>query len=89
LVALGLSILFAKNCGKCQAYSDGDIKKNAMELRQLLGSFDGYAERLSNFLPVFKNYPVQGTARAVRAGKLSGVPERRLQVSALRGRPLL
>jgi hypothetical protein len=45
------------NCGKCQAYSDGDIKKHAMELRRLLGAFDAYAGRFSNFLPVFKNYP--------------------------------
>ena len=45
------------NCGKCQAYSEGEIKKNAAELKRLLGSFDRYAERFSNFLPVFKNYP--------------------------------
>lgn len=45
------------NCGKCQAFAEGDIKKNAQELKRLLGSFDSYAERFSKFLPVFKNYP--------------------------------
>ncbi len=45
------------NCGKCQAYAEGDIQKHAMELRRLLGSFDSYAERFSKFLPVFKSYP--------------------------------
>ncbi len=45
------------NCGKCQAYTEGDIKKHATELKRLLGSFDKYAERFSRFLPVFNNYP--------------------------------
>ena len=45
------------NCSKCQAYSEGEIKKHAAELKRLLGSFDRYAERFSNFLPVFKKYP--------------------------------
>ena len=44
------------NCSKCQAYSEGEIKKHADELKRLLGSFDRYAERFSNFLPVFRNY---------------------------------
>ena len=45
------------HCGKCMAYADGDIKKHAEELKRLLGSFDNYAERFSNFIPVFKDYP--------------------------------
>jgi len=45
------------NCGKCLACREGDIKKHALELKRLLGPFDSYAERFSNFLPVFKNYP--------------------------------
>jgi len=45
------------NCGKCMAYADGDIKKHSEELKRLLGSFDSYAERFSNFIPVFKQYP--------------------------------
>jgi hypothetical protein len=45
------------NCGTCQAYSKGDIRKHASELKRLLGSFDTYAERFSKFLPIFKNYP--------------------------------
>ena len=45
------------NCGKCQAYSAGEIKHHAAELKRLLGSFDRYAERFSSFQPVFKNYP--------------------------------
>lgn len=45
------------NCAKCQSYSEGEIKKHAVELKRLLGSFDRYAERFSGFLPVFRNYP--------------------------------
>jgi hypothetical protein len=45
------------NCAKCMAFSKGDIKKRANDLKELLGSFDRYAVRFSNFLPVFKNYP--------------------------------
>jgi hypothetical protein len=44
------------NCGKCQAYEEGEIRKHATELKKLLGSFDSYAVRFSKFLPVFKNY---------------------------------
>lgn len=45
------------NCGKCVAFADGDIKKHAKELKGLFHSFDGYAEKFSIFIPVFKNYP--------------------------------
>ncbi len=45
------------NCAKCIAFVGGDIKKHSKELKRLLGSFDGYAERFSNFIPVFKKYP--------------------------------
>ena len=45
------------NCAKCMAFTEGDIKRHAKELKRLLGSFDGYAERFSNFLPIFKDYP--------------------------------
>lgn len=45
------------NCRKCMGYSNGDIKKTCEVLQGLLGNFDGYAERFSDFLPVFENYP--------------------------------
>ena len=45
------------NCRKCMAFCEGDIRKASEHLRQLLGSFDRYAERFSAFIPVFKNYP--------------------------------
>lgn len=45
------------NCRKCFAYSEGEIRMLSTKLQELLGSFDGYAERFSAFLPVFKNYP--------------------------------
>ena len=45
------------NCAKCQAYSAGEIRKHAAELKRLLGSFDSYAVRFSKFMPTFKNYP--------------------------------
>jgi hypothetical protein len=45
------------SCAKCFAYSDGGIRRHSLELQELLGSFDRYAERFSAFLPVFENYP--------------------------------
>ncbi len=45
------------NCSKCLAYVDGEIKRNAGELKRLLGAFDSYAERFSRFNAVFDNYP--------------------------------
>ena len=45
------------NCLKCMVYADGYIKRHARELQRLLGSFDIYAERFSEFIPAFKNYP--------------------------------
>jgi hypothetical protein len=45
------------NCSKCMVYENGYIKHHAKELQRLLGSFDIYAERFSNFIPAFKNYP--------------------------------
>jgi hypothetical protein len=45
------------SCRKCFAYSEGGIRRQSMDLQELLGSFDRYAERFSAFLPVFENYP--------------------------------
>jgi len=45
------------NCYKCFAYKDGEIRKVSLKLKELMGSFDKYAERFSKFLPVFENYP--------------------------------
>jgi len=45
------------NCIKCMAFAEGDIKKNANELKKLLGAFDLYARRFSHFASVFENYP--------------------------------
>ncbi len=44
------------NCQKCVAYSKGHVKHAAQKLDSFLGNFDSYAERYSNFYPVFKNY---------------------------------
>lgn len=33
------------NCAKCIGFADGDIKKQAGDIKKLLGSFDSYAER--------------------------------------------
>jgi len=45
------------NCRKCLAYHEGEIKIHSTKLKELLGSFEKYAERFSKFLPVFSNYP--------------------------------
>jgi len=65
------------NCGKCMAYSEGEIKKHSMQLKELLGSFDDYARRFSGFWPVFEKYPqfkdvleyfTRGSCRGCRSG---------------------
>ena len=43
------------NCRKCFAYTKGEIAFHSKKLQELLGNFDVYAERFSNFLPEFKN----------------------------------
>ena len=40
------------NCAKCIGFAGGDIKKQAGDIKKLLGSFDSYAERFSDFFPV-------------------------------------
>jgi hypothetical protein len=39
------------------ANAEGDIRHHSIKLRELLGSFDGYAQRFSRFWPVFESYP--------------------------------
>ena len=34
------------HCGKCFAFSDGDISYHSNELKKSLGNFDVYAQRL-------------------------------------------
>ncbi|MFH1693896.1 MAG: hypothetical protein ABH890_06405 [Bacillota bacterium] len=38
------------SCAKCQGYAKGDIQFHASELKRLLGLFDSYAERFSDFM---------------------------------------
>ncbi|HSV96979.1 MAG TPA: hypothetical protein VLM75_08605 [Spirochaetota bacterium] len=45
------------NRGKCMAYAEGEIRFHGEKLRELLGSFDGYAERFKKFWPVFEHCP--------------------------------
>lgn len=45
------------NCTKCLMHEGGEIRATAGRLKDLLGSFDRYAERFSSFMPVFRNYP--------------------------------
>ena len=45
------------SCGKCLAFSEGDIGRLSQELQQRLGAFGPYAERFATFTPVFGNYP--------------------------------
>ncbi len=45
------------NCMKCQMYAEGEIRRHAAEMKRLLASFDGYAERFSRFLPIYRKYP--------------------------------
>jgi len=47
------------HCGKCFAFSDGDIVESSRQLKASLGNFDVYAERFVELLdqPVFKKYP--------------------------------
>ena len=45
------------NCQKCLNHTEGEIAHHSIELQKLLGNFDVYAERFSNFHPVYGNYP--------------------------------
>jgi len=47
------------HCGKCFAFTDGDIKNHSSKLRDSLGDFDTYASRFVDLLnePAFKRYP--------------------------------
>ena len=47
------------HCGKCFAFSDGDISQLSKDLKDNLGNFDVYAERFVNLLnePLFLKYP--------------------------------
>lgn len=50
------------HCGKCFAFTDGDIRRHADSLRRALGNFDIYARRFETMLdePVFAKYPEFG-----------------------------
>lgn len=47
------------HCGKCFAFADGDIRRDAENLRRSLGDFDAYALRFVGMLnePRFRAYP--------------------------------
>ena len=45
------------SCRKCFAYTQGEIGYHSRKLQERLGNFDIYAERFSDFLPQFKDYP--------------------------------
>ena len=46
------------HCGKCFAFSEGDIGKQSYQLKESLGEFKVYAERFIDLIdePVFKKY---------------------------------
>lgn len=47
------------HCGRCFAFTDGDIRRSSLLLKQALGNFDVYAARFVELLhePVFGKYP--------------------------------
>lgn len=47
------------HCGKCFAFTEGDIWKQSSRLKESLGNFDVYAERFVELLdePIFLKYP--------------------------------
>jgi len=47
------------HCGKCFAFSEGDITGYSNKLKESLGEFDVYANRFVELIgePVFKKYP--------------------------------
>ena len=46
------------HCGKCFAFTDGDIAEHSNYLKNALGEFDVYADRFVDLLnePVFRKY---------------------------------
>nr|WP_231589999.1 DUF3795 domain-containing protein [Bacteroides acidifaciens] len=47
------------HCGKCFAFTEGDISCHSTELKKSLGNFEVYAQRFVGMLdePVFVKYP--------------------------------
>lgn len=47
------------HCGKCFAFTEGDICNQSSRLKESLGNFDVYAERFTELLgePIFLKYP--------------------------------
>ncbi len=47
------------HCGKCFAFSEGDISNYSKKLKESLGNFDVYAQRFVELIdePVFSKYP--------------------------------
>ena len=47
------------SCEKCFAYTNGDIRKFSVKLKEKLGNFEPYAKRFETLLdnPVFSKYP--------------------------------
>lgn len=47
------------HCGRCFAFTDGDISNHSRQLKESLGDFDVYAARFVELLdePVFLKYP--------------------------------
>ncbi len=47
------------HCGRCFAFSEGDIRYYSKRLKESLGNFDIYAQRFVELInePVFKKYP--------------------------------
>jgi hypothetical protein len=53
---LGVLAPCGLNCKRCISFNEGDIRLHSMRLKELLGAFDSYAERFSEFWPVFSQY---------------------------------
>jgi hypothetical protein len=63
------------HCGKCFAFSEGDICRLSKDLKTNLGDFDAYAERFVNLLdePLFLKYPeFKETLNYLSTGKCKG-----------------
>lgn len=56
------------NCRKCMANADGPIRASSVVLLEALAGFDRFAERFSDHMPVFRNYPAFNELLAHFAG---------------------
>ena len=78
------------SCRKCFAFKKGEVGKHSQAIKDLLGNFDVYAERFTDFLPPFRDYPAfKRLLTYLASPDCEGMPKRYMQMAGLRCSGLL